>query len=53
MSALSDWEEQAVLSALQDAAWNVSNAAKRLGITRSTLYQKIAKYGIRKPIRSW
>jgi transcriptional regulator of acetoin/glycerol metabolism len=53
LGALADWEEQAVLSALQEAAWNVSNAAKRLGITRSTLYQKIAKYGIKKPTRSW
>lgn len=53
LSALSDWEQQAVLSALRDADWNVSNAAKKLGITRSTLYQKIAKYGIRKPTRSW
>lgn len=50
---LANWEEQAVLSALQTSSWNVSMAAKKLNITRSTLYQKIAKYGIKKPSRSW
>jgi transcriptional regulator of acetoin/glycerol metabolism len=52
-SALADWEEQAVLSALQTSNWNVSLAAKKLNITRSTLYQKISKHGIKKPSRSW
>jgi len=51
--ALADWEEQAVLSALQTSNWNVSSAAKKLNITRSTLYQKISKHGIKKPSRSW
>jgi transcriptional regulator of acetoin/glycerol metabolism len=51
--ALADWEKRAVVTALRDSAWNVSNAAKRLSITRSTLYQKISKYGIHKPTRSW
>jgi len=50
---LANWEEQAVLSALQTSSWNVSMAAKTLSITRSTLYKKIAKYGITKPSRSW
>lgn len=50
---LADWEVQAVLSALQTSSWNVSMAAKKLNITRSTLYQKIAKYQIKKPSRSW
>ncbi len=50
---LANWEEQAVLSALQASNWNVSMAAKKLNITRSTLYQKIAKYAIKKPSRSW
>lgn len=50
---LANWEEQAVMSALQTSSWNVSMAAKKLSITRSTLYQKIAKYGIKKPSRSW
>jgi transcriptional regulator of acetoin/glycerol metabolism len=51
--ALTDWERQAVLTALSESAWNVSSAARRLDITRSTLYQKISKYGIKKPNRSW
>ena len=52
-SALADWEGQAVLTALQASNWNVSSAAKKLNITRSTLYQKISKHGIKKPSRSW
>lgn len=51
--ALTDWERQAVLTALSESGWNVSSAARRLDITRSTLYQKISKYGIKKPNRSW
>ena len=51
--ALTDWEHHAVLTALSGCGWNVSHAARRLGITRGTLYQKITKYGIRKPHRSW
>ena len=51
--ALTDWEHRAVLNALSGCDWNVSHAARRLGITRGTLYQKITKYGIRKPHRSW
>jgi transcriptional regulator of acetoin/glycerol metabolism len=50
---LAAWEKQATLTALRECAWNVSRAAKRLEITRSTLYQKISKYGIKKPTRSW
>lgn len=50
---LADWEKQAMLTALRECAWNVSGAARRLHITRSTLYQKISKYGIKKPTRSW
>jgi transcriptional regulator of acetoin/glycerol metabolism len=50
---LADWEKQAMLTALRESEWNVSRAARRLHITRSTLYQKISKYGIKKPTRSW
>jgi len=49
---LADWEKQAISTALRESAWNVSRAAKRLDITRNTLYQKISKYGIKKSPRS-
>lgn len=51
--ALADWEAQAIVTALRESAWNVSRAAKLLDITRSTVYQKISKYGIKRPTRSW
>jgi transcriptional regulator of acetoin/glycerol metabolism len=50
---LADWEERAMVTALRESEWNVSRAARRLHITRGTLYQKISKYGIKKPTRSW
>jgi transcriptional regulator of acetoin/glycerol metabolism len=50
---LADWEKRAMVTALRESEWNVSRTARRLHITRSTVYQKISKYGIKKPTRSW
>jgi len=33
---------------LDDSGWNIARSAKTLGIDRSTLYNKIKRYGIRK-----
>ncbi len=38
---LSSWECQGIKSALKESEGNISMAAKKLGITRSTLYKKI------------
>lgn len=43
---LEEMEKQQIEAALHRARWNVSDAAKMLGIARSTFYQKIKKYGI-------
>lgn len=44
------WEErQRILAALERARWNKSKAAKLLGISRPTLYEKIEKYDLGKP----
>jgi transcriptional regulator of acetoin/glycerol metabolism len=43
-SGLSQWEADAVRSALTTSQWNISAAAKKLGITRATLYRKITRY---------
>ena len=39
---LEDMERQAILSAVSHAKGNISRAAKALGISRSTLYVKLA-----------
>jgi len=32
------------------ASWNITRTARELGIDRVTLYNKIKKYGLRKPV---
>lgn len=44
---LSEVERQYVLSVLREEGNNRTNAAKTLGISRSTLHEKLRKYGIR------
>ena len=41
-------EKRIIASALDSFDWNISRAAKELGINRSTLYEKIARYEISK-----
>jgi two-component system response regulator HydG len=40
---------EAVLRVLVETDWNIAKAARRLGISRNTLYQRIATYGINRP----
>ena len=46
---LKDIERQAILETLKLAGGNKADAAKRLGISRRALYDKIEKYGIVPP----
>ncbi len=42
-------EEQLIRTVLEESGWNKTTAAARLGISRSTLYEKLKKYKINPP----
>ena len=42
-------ERKLLLDVLQETSWNKKLAAQKLGISRSTLYNKLKKYSIRQP----
>jgi DNA-binding NtrC family response regulator len=48
-SARNRTEVQVIVGALQETGWNVTKAAKRLGIPRGTLRHKIKVLGIELP----
>ena len=43
---IEEMEKEMILAAIEEEEGNMSNVARRLGITRQTLYNKIKKYGI-------
>ena len=45
-TTLADLERQAIVGALERHAGNVSHAARELGITRTSLYRRMGKYGL-------
>ena len=45
-TSLVDHERQLIWSTLQKCRWNKHEVARRLGINRSTLYNKIRRYGL-------
>jgi two-component system response regulator HydG len=46
---LENWERTAIQSALAHARGNVTQAARSLGIGKSTLYRKLKEYGLEQP----
>ncbi len=44
--SLMDWERHGITMTLRECEGNISIAAKRLGITRTTLYKKIERFGL-------
>jgi two-component system nitrogen regulation response regulator NtrX len=46
--ASNDFEKEYIRKVLDDCAWNMTEAAKRLGFERPYLYEKIKKLGIEK-----
>jgi transcriptional regulator of acetoin/glycerol metabolism len=49
---LREAERQAILAQVRDCDGNLTQAARRLGIARSTLYLRLAKYGRRPAVTS-
>jgi len=47
-SCLAENERQLILDVLQESDWNKHEAARRLKISRSTLYSKIRRHGLEK-----
>lgn len=47
--SLENVEKAHILGVLEKSKWNISSAAKILGIDRVTIYKKLEKYGIKRP----
>lgn len=47
-AALAGSEARLIVLTLQEQRWNISRSAQSLGISRTTLYEKMKKYGITK-----
>jgi two-component system nitrogen regulation response regulator NtrX len=47
-SRLEEEEERSLREALEMAGWNVSEAARQLGIDRASLHRKMKRYGIKR-----
>jgi DNA-binding NtrC family response regulator len=47
--SIEDMEKNHILNVLKKNRWNISTAAKILGIDRVTVYKKLEKYGITRP----
>lgn len=48
-SVVKNSEAQTILIALNDHHWNVAKTARALGISRASMYEKMRKFGIRRP----
>jgi len=49
LPSMVDHEKKLLQDTLEECGWNKKQAAKRLGISRSTLYDKLKKYQITRP----
>jgi transcriptional regulator with PAS, ATPase and Fis domain len=47
---LSDVERQTIEQALRECRWNKSQAARRLGLSRTQLYVRLRKYDLEQPV---
>ncbi|MBK8014892.1 MAG: sigma 54-interacting transcriptional regulator [Deltaproteobacteria bacterium] len=47
--SLDDVSRDHIVSVLERAGWNITRAAEMLGLDRGTVYQKMKRYGLRRP----
>ncbi len=45
---LADRERQAILLTLEGSGWKLAESARRLGISRTTLWRRLKEYGLRR-----
>jgi DNA-binding NtrC family response regulator len=48
-NSIADIEKNHIVNILEQNSWNISRSAEILGIDRVTLYNKIEKYGLKRP----
>ena len=46
---MEQFERQYILRVLEGTGWNVSRAARRLGVHRNTVLTKLSGWGIQRP----
>ena len=49
---LAERERRAIEAALRDSSWQLAQAARRLGISRTTLWRRLKAYGLNRPSES-
>ena len=49
LNVLAIAERDALLSELEEMHWNISRVAKKLALSRNTLYRRMTRYGITPP----
>jgi DNA-binding NtrC family response regulator len=47
--SLAERERQAIEQALGESSWQLAIAARRLGISRTTLWRRLKQYGLQRP----
>ena len=50
--SMNDWEKTAIRSAIAASRGNITQAARSLGVSKSTLYRKMKDYGLVEPTQS-
>ena len=51
--SLAQQERRAILEALHATSWRLTEAANRLGISRTTLWRRLRRYGVKSEQRPW